>query len=58
MKNIHVKIKSMISIAKAAFYKTETLFTRQLVLNLRKKLVKRYICSVAFYGAEHGHFGK
>ena len=38
--------------AKAAFSKKETLFTSTLDLNLRKKLVKCYIWSVALYGAE------
>jgi len=38
--------------AKAAFNKKETLFTNKLDLNLRKKLVKCYIWSMALYGAE------
>jgi hypothetical protein len=38
--------------AKAAFNKKKTLFTRKLDLNLRKKLVKCYIWSMALYGAE------
>jgi hypothetical protein len=38
--------------AKAAFNKKKTLFTSKLGLNLRKKPVKCYICSIAFYGAE------
>jgi hypothetical protein len=38
--------------AKAAFNKKKTLFTSKLDLNLRKKLVKCYIWSTAFYGAE------
>ena len=37
--------------AKAAFNK-KTLFTSTLDLNLRKKLVKCYIWSMALYGAE------
>ena len=52
------EIKSRIAIAKAAFNKTKILLARKMVLNLRKKLVKGYICSVAFCGAELGHFGK
>ena len=32
--------------------KEKTLFTSKLDLNLRKKLVKCYICSRALYGAE------
>jgi hypothetical protein len=38
--------------AKAAFSKKKVLFTRKLVLNLRKKLVKCYNWSIALYGAE------
>ena len=38
--------------AKAAFKKKKTLFTSKLDLNLRKKLVKCYIWSMASYGAE------
>ena len=38
--------------AKAAFNKKKTLFTSTLDLNLRKKLVKCYIWSMALYGAE------
>jgi hypothetical protein len=46
------EIKSRISMAKAAFNKKKTLFTSKLDLKLRKKLVKCYIWSMAFYGAE------
>jgi hypothetical protein len=45
------EIKSRIAMAKAAFNK-ETLFTSKFDLNLRKKLVKCYIWSIALYGAE------
>ena len=40
--------------AKAAFKKKKKkdLFTSKLDLNLRKKIVKCYIWSIAFYGAE------
>ena len=38
--------------AKAAFNKKRALFTRPLGLELRKKLVKCYIWSIALYGAE------
>ena len=38
--------------AKAAFSKKKALFTSKLDLNLRKKLIKRYIWSMALYGAE------
>jgi len=40
------------SMAKAAFNKRRVLFTSTLDLKLRKKLVKRYILSIALYGAE------
>jgi hypothetical protein len=46
------EIKSRIAVTKAAFNKKKTLFTSKLDLNLRKKLVKCYIWSVALYGAE------
>jgi len=46
------EIKSRIAMAKAAFNKKKTLFTSTLDLNLGKKLVKCYIWSMAFYGAE------
>ena len=45
-------LKSRIAMAKAAFNKKKTLFTSKLDLNLRKKLVKCYIWSMALYGAE------
>jgi len=38
--------------AKAAFNKKRTLFTSTLDLNLRKRLIKCYNWSMAFYGAE------
>jgi hypothetical protein len=38
--------------AKAPFNKKKNLFTSKLDLNLRKKVVKCYIWSMAFYGAE------
>jgi hypothetical protein len=46
------EIKSRIAVAKAAFNKKKTVFTSKLVLNLRKKLFKSYIWSIALYGAE------
>jgi hypothetical protein len=46
------EIKSRIAIVKAAFNKKKNLFTGKLDLNLRKKLVKCYIWSMALYGAE------
>jgi hypothetical protein len=45
------EIKARIAMAKAAF-KKKTLFTSKLHLELRKKLVKCYIWSIALYGAE------
>jgi hypothetical protein len=38
--------------AKVAFNKKRTLFTSTLDLELRKKLVKWYVWSIALYGAE------
>jgi hypothetical protein len=46
------EIKCRIAMAKAAFNKKRTLFTCTLDLELRKKLVKCYIWSIALYGAE------
>ena len=47
------EIKSRIAMVKAAFNsKKKNLFTSTLDLYLRKKLVKCYIRSMAFYGAE------
>jgi len=46
------EIKSRIAMVKAAFRKNKTLFTSKLDLNLRKKLIKCYIWSMALYGAE------
>ena len=46
------EIKSRISMAKAAFSKKQTLFINKVDLNLRKKLIKCYIWSMALYGAE------
>jgi len=46
------EIKSRIAMAKTAFNKEKTLFTNTMVLNLRKKLVKCYIWSMALYDAE------
>jgi hypothetical protein len=40
------------AMAKEIFNKKKTLFTSKLELNLRKKLVKCYIWSVALYGAK------
>jgi hypothetical protein len=38
--------------AKTAFNRMKILFTNKLDLNLRKKLVKCYICSIILYNAE------
>jgi hypothetical protein len=46
------EIKSRITILKAEFNKKKTLFTSKRDLNLRKKLVKCYIWSIALCGAE------
>jgi hypothetical protein len=46
------EIEARIAMAKAAFNKKETLFTSKLNLELRKKLVKCYIWSIALYCAE------
>jgi hypothetical protein len=42
----------MIAMAKAAFNKKRALFTSTLYFKLRTKLIKYYIKSTAFYGAE------
>jgi len=39
--------------AKAAFSKKKNLFTSKLDVNLRKKLMKSYVWSIALYGAEN-----
>jgi len=46
------EIKYRIAVAKAAFNKMKALFTSTLDLELRKKLVKCYIWSIALCGAE------
>jgi hypothetical protein len=46
------EIKSRIAMEKAAFNKKKTLFTNKQDLNLRKKLVKCHIWSIALCGAE------
>ena len=46
------EIKCGIAMAKAAFNKKRALFTSALNLELRKKLVKFYVWSIAVYGAE------
>jgi hypothetical protein len=46
------EIKCSIAMAKATFNKKRTLFTSTLNLELRKKLVKCHVWSMALYGAE------
>jgi hypothetical protein len=46
------EIKSRIAMAKAAFNKKWALFTSKMDLEMRKKLVKCYIWSIAVYDAE------
>jgi hypothetical protein len=46
------EITPRITMAKAAFNQKKNLFTSTLDLNLRTKLVKCYIWSMALYGAE------
>ena len=46
------EIKSRIGMANVVFNKNKTLFTSKLDLDLRKKLIKCYIWSMALYGAE------
>jgi len=46
------EIKHRIAMSKAAFNKKRALFTSTLDLELRKKLVKCYVWSIALYGAE------
>ena len=46
------EIKCSVAMAKVAFNKKRSRFTSTVDLKLRKKLVKCYIWSTAFYGAE------
>jgi hypothetical protein len=46
------EMKSRIAVAKAALKKRKVLFTSKLDLNVRKKLVKCYVWSMALNGAE------
>ena len=50
--DVHVKLNPGLPRQKAVFNKKKTPFTSTLDLNLRKKLVKYYIWSMALYGAE------
>jgi hypothetical protein len=51
---VYCEIKARIALAKGAFNKKRALFTGKMGLEMRKKLVKCYIWSVALYGAEIG----
>ena len=46
------EIKSRIAMAKASFNRKKTLFTSKLDLNLRTKVMKCYVWSIALYSAE------
>jgi hypothetical protein len=46
------EIKSRIAMAKTEFNKKRALFSSNMDFELRKKLVKCYIWSIALYGAE------
>jgi len=46
------EIKSRIAMKKAAFNKKKNLFTNKCDLNLRERLVRFYVWSIALYGAE------
>jgi hypothetical protein len=52
------EIKSWIVEAKAAFYRKKSLFISKFDFNLRKKLVKCYIWSIALCAAETLTLGK
>jgi hypothetical protein len=52
------EIKARIVMAKAAFNRKKTLFTSKFDLHLKKKLVKCYVWSITFYGAEMWTFRK
>jgi hypothetical protein len=46
------QINMSIAIAKEAFNGKISLLTRKLNIELRKKLVRFYVCSIALYGSE------
>jgi len=50
-KDVHVKLNPGLPMTKTAFNKN-ALFTSIMDLNLRKKLVRCYIWSIALYGVE------
>jgi len=45
-------VKLNLGLAKVAFNKKKTIFTSRVYLNLKKELVKCYIWSIPFSGAE------
>jgi hypothetical protein len=45
-------IKSRIAIEKAAFNKNKVIFTSKMDLEIRKQVVKCYICNISLYGAQ------
>jgi hypothetical protein len=51
---MYCEIKSRFAMAKGAFNKKRDLFTCNIDLELRKKLINCYIWSIALYGAEIG----
>jgi hypothetical protein len=52
------EIKSRIAMAKAAFNEKSALFTSKMDLDLKKKLVKCYIWSIALMVLKLGRFGQ
>jgi hypothetical protein len=54
---IYVEIKLRDAVEKSAFHK-KTLSTSKLGLNLRKNLVKCYLCCTVCMALKLGHFGR
>jgi hypothetical protein len=52
------EINSRIAMEKVTYNKKRALFTTKMILELRKKLIKCYIWTIALYGAETGSFGQ
>jgi hypothetical protein len=52
MQGVHVKLNAGLRWQNAAFNKKKILFTSKFDLNLRTKLAKCYICSIALYDAQ------
>ena len=57
MQDVHV-ILSQDCYDRSSVQQEKALFTNKLDLNLRKQLVKFYICSISLYGAEPWTLGK